>query len=96
MLKGLDNPDFFQSAIKGTLAQHIQVEERLIPAIEAALGSALQAVIFKDPGIAEAALATLSGKKLGRAAVIPASWISGRGEQASRLFSQTPETSLAP
>jgi len=96
VLKGLDNPDFFQSAIKGTLAQHIQVEERLIPAIEAALGSALQAVIFKDPGVAEAALATLSGKKLGRAAVIPASWISGRGEQASRLFSQTPETSLAP
>ena len=81
VLKGLDNPDFFQSAIKGTLAQHIQVEERLIPAIEAALGSALQAVIFKDPGVAEAALATLSGKKLGRAAVIPASWISGRGEQ---------------
>ena len=83
VLKGLDNPDFFQSAIKGTLAQHIQVEERLIPAVEAALGSALQAVIFKDPGVAEAALATLSGKKLGRAAVIPASWISGRGQQAS-------------
>ncbi|NDG71564.1 MAG: chromosome segregation protein SMC, partial [Proteobacteria bacterium] len=82
VLKGLDNPDFFQSAIKGTLAQHIQVEERLIPAIEAALGSALQAVIFKDPGVAESALATLSGKKLGRAAVIPASWISAKGEQA--------------
>lgn len=88
VLKGLDNPDFFQSAIKGTLAQHIQVEERLIPAIEAALGSALQAVIFKDPGVAEAALATLSGKKLGRAAVIPASWISAKGEQAPD--SQTP------
>jgi len=88
VLKGLDNPDFFQSAIKGTLAQHIQVEERLIPAIEAALGSALQAVIFKDPGVAEAALAALSGKKLGRAAVIPSSWISTRGEQAPD--SQTP------
>jgi chromosome segregation protein len=88
VLKGLDNPDFFQSAIKGTLAQHIQVEERLIAAIEAALGSALQAVIFKDPGIAEAALATLSGKKLGRAAVIPASWISAKGEQPTD--SQTP------
>ena len=96
ILKGLDNPDFFQSAIKGTLAQHIQVEERLIPAIEAALGSALQAVIFKDPGVAEAALATLSGKKLGRATVIPASWISSKEEQASRLFSQTSETSPAP
>ncbi|MEI8292701.1 MAG: chromosome segregation protein SMC [bacterium] len=96
VLRGLDNPDFFQSAIQGTLAQRIQVEERLIPAIEAALGSALQAVIFKDPGVAEAALATLSGKKLGRAAVIPASWISNRGEQASRLFRQTPETSSIP
>jgi chromosome segregation protein len=82
ILKGLDNPGFFQSAIKGTLAQHIQVEERLIPAIEAALGYALQAVIFNDPGVAEAALATLSGKKLGRAAVIPVSWISEKGEHA--------------
>jgi chromosome segregation protein len=76
VLKGLDNPEFFQSAIKGTLAQHIQVQERLIPAVEAALGSALQVVIFKDPGVAESAMAILSGKKLGRAAVIPTDWIA--------------------
>lgn len=76
LLKGLDNPDLYHAAIKGTLAQHIHVEERLIPAIEAALGSALQAVIFKDPAVAEAALTTLSGHKLGRAAIIPADWIA--------------------
>jgi chromosome segregation protein len=120
LLKGLDNPDLYHAAIKGTLAQHIQVEERLIPAIEAALGSALQAVLFKDTQVAEAALATLAGKKLGRATLIPTDWISAphvgqasrlspenpphssapfdppaheKGEQASRLFSQTPETS---
>jgi chromosome segregation protein len=76
ILRGLDNPSFFQSAMRGTLAQQIQVEERLIPAIEAALGAALQVVIFKDHGVAEAAIATLRGKKLGRAAVIPSEWIA--------------------
>jgi chromosome segregation protein len=85
ILKGLDNPAFFQSAIKGTMAQHLQVEERLIPALEAALGSALQAVIFKDSGVAEAAMATLSGKKLGRAAVIPAAWISNASTPSTEI-----------
>ena len=75
ILRGLDNPDLYHAAIKGTLVQHIQVEERLIPAIEAALGSALQAVIFKDITVAEAALSTLADQKLGRATIIPAEWI---------------------
>jgi chromosome segregation protein len=79
ILKGLDNPAFFQAAVRGTLVQHIRVEERFISAIEAALGTTLQAVIFKDISVAEAAMATLSGKKLGKAAVIPAEWISGSG-----------------
>ena len=76
LLKGLDNPDLYHAAIKGTLAQHIQVEERLIPAIEAALGTALQTVVFKDPIVAESAIGILVGQKLGRAAIIPAEWIS--------------------
>ncbi|MFZ9964871.1 MAG: chromosome segregation protein SMC [Terrimicrobiaceae bacterium] len=83
VLKGLDNPDLYHAAIKGTIAQHIQVEERMIPAIEAALGSALQAVIFKDPTVAESALSTLVGQRLGRAAIIPADWIS-RADQTPR------------
>ena len=84
VLRGLDYPDFFQTALLGTLAEHIQVEERFIPAVEAALGTALQAVIFKDPGIAEAAIHTLSGKKLGSAALIPGSWISQPNKQTPR------------
>ncbi|MEI6071792.1 MAG: chromosome segregation protein SMC [Verrucomicrobiae bacterium] len=75
VLRGLDNPDFFSPAIRGALAQNIQVEPRFIPCVEAALGSALQAIIFKDPGVAESALMTLSRNRLGRAAVIPAEWI---------------------
>lgn len=75
ILRGLDNPSFFQSAIHGALAQNIQVEPRFIPAIETALGSTLQAIIFKDPDIAESALLTLAKNKLGRAVVIPTDWI---------------------
>ena len=75
VLRGLDNPSFFSPAIQGALAQNIQVEPRFIPAVEAALGSALQAIVFKDPDVAEAALLTLSKNKLGRANVIPADWI---------------------
>ncbi len=91
VLKGLDNPPFFQAALKGTVAQHIRVEERFIAAIEAALGTALQAVVFKDTSVAEAALATLTGKKLGRAALIPTQWIS------SGVSQQTPQsTSTLP
>ena len=48
VLRGLDNPDFFKPAIHGALADHIQVDPRFIPAIEAALGAGLQAIVFKD------------------------------------------------
>ena len=82
VLRGLDNPEFFQNALAGTLAGHIQVEERFIPAIEGALGSALQAVIFRDPEAAKAAIHTLHGKKLGRAAVIPGDWISSIADES--------------
>ncbi len=80
VLRGLDNPDFFKPAVLGTISDHIQVEPRFIPAIEAALGGALQAILFKDPGVAESAIATLNGKQLGRAAVIPRDWLSQAGE----------------
>ena len=98
LLKGLDNPALYHAAIKGTIAQHIQVEERMIPAIEAALGSALQAVVFKDTQVAEAALATLSGKKLGRATLIPTDWIKTTPPvgQASRLSPENPPQTSAP
>ena len=77
VLHGLDNPEFFKPAIHGALADHIQVEPRFIPAIEAALGGSLQAIIFKDTSVAEAAALVLAGKKLGKAALIPRDWIAG-------------------
>ena len=76
VLRGLDNPDFFKPAIHGALADHIQVQPRFIPAIEAALGAGLQAIVFKDTGIAELALQNLSGRRLGKAAICPRDWIA--------------------
>ena len=75
VLRGLDNPEFFKPAIHGALADHIQVPPRFIPAIEAALGAGLQAILFKDTGIAELALQNLSGRRLGKAAICPRDWI---------------------
>ncbi|MCX6971902.1 MAG: chromosome segregation protein SMC [Verrucomicrobia bacterium] len=85
VLHGLDNPSFFSPAIQGALAQNIQVEPRFIPAVEAALGSALQAIVFKDPGVAESALLTLSRNKLGRANVIPTDWISRTADHSREV-----------
>lgn len=85
VLHGLDNPAFFSPAIQGALAQNIQVEPKFIPAVEAALGSALQVIVFKDPGVAESALLTLSRNKLGRAAVIPSDWIDRTGHTTRDL-----------
>jgi len=75
VLRGLDNPGLFRPAIRGALAQTIQVEPDFISAIEAALGSALQAIVFSDSAVAESALLVLSTGKLGRASVIPTDWI---------------------
>lgn len=77
VLRGLDNPDFFKSAVHGVLASFIEVDSQYVPAIEGALGAGLQTIVFKDPSVAESAILTLGGKKLGRAAILPREWIAG-------------------
>ena len=80
VLRGLDNPDFFKPAIHGALGDHIQVDSRFIPAIEAALGAGLQAIVFKDTDVAELALQSLSERQLGKAAICPRDWIVESGD----------------
>ena len=70
LLRGLDRPDFFQAGILGTLASLIEVPANEIPAVEAALGAASRAVVFKDADMAEAALQTLREAVQGRASVL--------------------------
>ncbi len=71
VLKGLDRPEFFKPATLGAFATLIDVESVWINAIEALLGENLQAIVLADPDFAQQALATLSAKQLGKAAVAP-------------------------
>ena len=67
VLRGLDNPDFFKPAILGALAQFIEVAPEFVTAVEAALGTNLQAIVMKDTMIAESVIKTLTAQKLGKA-----------------------------
>ena len=69
VLKGLDDPDRYRDSIVGSLVAQIDVDPKFIPAIEAALGRNLHAVILKDAKSAEEILARLTRKKLGQAAL---------------------------
>jgi chromosome segregation protein len=70
VLRGLDNPTFFQGAIAGALTRFIAVEPEFVSAIEAALGQNLQAVLVKDTMVAESMVKTLASKKWGRATLL--------------------------
>lgn len=73
VLHGLDRPEFFKPAVLGALASLIEVTEpAFIPAIEAALGESLHAVLLADPDVAAAALDSLRVHRLGCASVAPA------------------------
>src|SRR5438874_3812435 len=69
VLKGLDDPERYRAAIVGSLVAQIDVEPKFIPAIEAALGRNLHAVILNDAQSAEEIIARLTKKKLGQAAL---------------------------
>lgn len=70
VLRGLDNPDFFKPAVAGALASYLEISPDFFPAVEAALGSRLQAIVLKDPLIAESVLKTLSAHEWGRAEIL--------------------------
>jgi len=76
LLKGVDDPDLHRAAVLGAMADEIRVAQDLILPVEAALGRALQAVLFKDPEAARAAMESLAARRLGRAAAIPCDWVA--------------------
>jgi chromosome segregation protein len=69
VLKGLDDPDRYRDSIVGPLVNQIDVDRKFVPAIEAALGRNLHAVVLKDAQRAEEIIARLTKKKLGQAAL---------------------------
>jgi chromosome segregation protein len=86
VLKGLDDPARFRASIAGSLISELDVEPQFVPAIEAALGRNLHAVILKDRETAQEIVARLTKKKLGQAALfIP---------QTDALFHETNKRTL--
>jgi chromosome segregation protein len=71
VLRGLDNPQLYRAAIIGALANFIEVTSEFIPAIEAALGQHLQAILVSDPIVGESITLYLAQKRIGRAAIVP-------------------------
>ncbi|MCH7228483.1 chromosome segregation protein SMC [Haloferula sp. A504] len=79
VLEGLDEPDRFKPGIEGVLAGFIEAEPECARAVEAALGSHLQAVLVADTDIAETLIQRLAEQKLGHAAVLPRSFVQASG-----------------
>jgi len=78
-------------ALAGALVANLDVGQNFIPAIEAALGRNLQAIVLNDAQLAPEIIAALKEKKLGQAAlVIPQ---LGNGTTKERV-KQAPEKSL--
>ncbi len=77
ILKGLDQPDFYGNGVRGILSSFIEVDPDFIPALEAALGNHLQAILVSDPAMAESMIDTLAKEKLGLASIVPEQFISG-------------------
>jgi len=75
LLRGLEQPELLAPAITGAVASLVDIDPRFVPAIEAILGSDLQAVVFKDEGVAETALQSLASGEYGRGGLIPREWI---------------------
>src|SRR2546423_3526184 len=69
VLKGLDDPQRVRPVIAGALVASLNVESKLVPALEAALGRNLHAVVLREPGMASEIFQKLAEQKLGQAAL---------------------------
>jgi chromosome segregation protein len=69
VLKGLDNPERIRPALGGALASLLNVDREFIPALEAAFGCNMHAVVLQNTELANEIIATLTTGKLGHAAL---------------------------
>ncbi len=70
VLKGLHDQARIKPALAGALVANLDVEKNFVPAIEAALGRNLQAIVLKDAQLAPEIISLLKEKKLGQAALV--------------------------
>ena len=86
VLKGLSDPDRIRPAIAGALVANLNVDREFIPALEAAFGRAMHAVVLHDTALAAEIFQTLTENKLGQAALAIPEW--------SADLSNTPPSNL--
>src|SRR4029079_19084144 len=70
LLKHVDGSEKFRDGIAGSLVAQLDVDPKFIPAIEAALGRNLHAIILKDAKVVSEIIGHLKKKKLGNAALL--------------------------
>ncbi|PYJ87806.1 MAG: chromosome segregation protein SMC, partial [Verrucomicrobia bacterium] len=80
VLKGLDDPERLRPAIAGALVASLNVEPEFVPALEAALGRNLHAVVLRDADRAAEIFQQLTTQKLGHAALAIAELSGARAE----------------
>jgi chromosome segregation protein len=83
VLKGLDDPERIRPAIAGALVASLNVEPEFVPALEAAFGRNMHAVILRETGLAAEIFGRLVDGKFGQAALaIPGLSTSAKAEPA--------------
>src|SRR5437763_476189 len=80
VLKGLDDPERLLPAIAGALVASLNVEPQFVPALEAALGRNLHALVLRDADRAAEIFQQLTAQKLGPAALAIAELSGARAE----------------
>ena len=74
VLKGLNDPDRIRPAIAGALVANLNVDREFVPALEAAFGRAMHAVVLNNTALAAEIFQTLTENKLGQAALVIPEW----------------------
>ena len=87
VLKGLGDPSRIQPALAGAFASKLDVDQKFVAAVEAALGRNLQAIVLQDAAFAPEIIATLTKKKLGQAALVIPKLVQFFGEEARQTSS---------
>jgi len=74
VLKGLNDPDRIRPAIGGALVANLKVDREFVPALEAAFGRAMHAVVLDKADLAGEIFRTLKEDKAGQAALAIPKW----------------------
>ncbi len=86
VLKGLDDPERIRPALAGALVSALKVDREYIPALEAAFGRNVHAILLNDPTLATDILRRVANNSLGQAALaLPELTATGRDDHLAEL-----------